>query len=421
MQPKRIILLAALIALVAKLYCAGMTTGTNDVIFFHGFGKRINQNGLAHTYKTVSIFNHTPLVGGYAALLQKLESDAQGTQNTDVRDLRVLPLMLRLPGIIADFLAVLVLLRLRARTGSPPWWALGIFALSPVAFMVSGFHGNVDSVLALLLLVAACMAVEKQPALCGLALGLACNVKVAPLLLAPVFLAWWWQRGKWLPFSLTAGVVTLVGWAPALLGAPKEFLGNVLGYQGYWGIWGLSYWLRASGAAVFEKVGFAELSGAQIIVMSVTKYLIIGSVLAVAWWRRKSDAPGLFTTLAWVWALFFVCATGIAPQYFVWLAPFLLVVTPRWFAAVTAAASVFMFVFYNVTSNVTTKEGKVTGGDPWAMPWEHPWNLSNSQNVHIAWWGPWQTLPWVVLIGCLAWLTMRIWKERVQNAGPSSA
>ncbi len=413
MQPKRIILLAALIALVAKLYCAGTTTGTNDTVFFYGFGKVINQHGLAYTYANYPIFNHTPLVGGYAALLQRIEPGSQ-------MKMELLPFLLRLPGIIADFLAVFVLLRIRTITGGPPWWAIGVFVLSPVAFMVSGFHGNVDSVLALLLLVAAWLALENKPALCGLALGLACNVKVAPLLLAPVFLAWWRERRAWRPFLLSAAVVTLAGWAPALLGAPREFLGNVLGYQGYWGIWGLSYWLRASGAPVFEKVGFAELSSAQLLVMGICKWGIIAGVLAIAWLRRKSAAPGLFTTLAWVWALFFVCATGVAPQYFVWLAPFLLVATPRWSAAVTAAASVFLFVFYNVTANVRTDRVRITGGDPWTPPWVKPWDLARSDNPHIALWGPWQTLPWIILVGCLVWLSMRVWKERAQKAGAGS-
>jgi hypothetical protein len=119
--------------------------------------------------------------------------------------------------------------------------------------------------------------------------------------------------------------------------------------------------------------------------------------------------------------LFFVCAAGVAPQYFVWLAPFLLVATPRWSAAVTAAASVFLFVFYNVTANVRTDRVQIVGGDPWTPPWVKPWDLARSDNPHIALWGPWQMLPWIVLIGCLAWLTMRVWKERTKEAGAGSA
>ena len=417
MRPNRIVLFAALVALAAKLFCAATTVGTNDTIFFYGFGKMINQHGLAWTYEHVSIFNHTPLVGAYAALLQGIEPGPQ-------MRMELLPFFLRLPGIIADFLSVFVLMRLRTKIGAPPWWAITLFALSPVAFMVSGFHGNVDSLLAFLLLTAAWMAVEKRPALCGLALGLACNVKVAPLLLCPVFFLWWIgreDRRAWRPFLLISSLVMLAGWLPALVGAPRAFLGNVLGYQGYWGIWGVSWCLKQTGADMFQKVGFEQLTAAQLAVMGVCKWLIIGATCALAWLRRKADARGLFVSLALVWVLFFVCAAGIAPQYFVWLAPFLLVAAPRWAAGVTAAASVFLFAFYNVTANVITDGTRIIGGSPWTPPWTKAWNLAVSQNPHIALWGPWQLLPWLALIACLVWLSREGWKVRAPATGAPSA
>ncbi len=417
MRPNRIVLIAALVALVAKLFCAAMTVGTTDTILFYGFGKVINEHGLAWIYGHFRIFNHTPLVGAYAALLQRIEPGPQ-------MRMELLPFFLRLPGIIADFLSVFVLMRLRTKFGGLPWWAITLFALSPVAFMVSGFHGNVDSLLAFLLLTAAWLAAEKKPALCGLVLGLACHVKVAPLLLCPVFFLWWWgreDRRAWRAFLLAASVVTLAGWSPALVGAPRAFLGNVLGYQGYWGIWGVSWCLKQTGAETFQKVGFEQLTAAQLAVMGVCKWIIIVATCALAWLRRKADARGLFVSLAWVWVLFFVCAAGIAPQYFVWLAPFLLVAAPRWAAAITAAASVFLFVFYNVTANVITDGTRILGGDPWASPRAHPWNLAKSDNPHIALWGPWQLLPWLALIACLVWLSREVWKVRAPAAGVLSA
>lgn len=406
MKQTVLILIAAVLALVAKLYCAATTIGTNDAVFFYGFGKVINRVGLERTYQLQSIFNHTPMVGTYAALLQRTEP---GTQLKPQR----YPFFLRLPGILGDFLSVLILLRIRKLSGVPPGWAIGLFALSPVAFMVSGFHGNVDSLLAMLILAAAWLALENKPLLCGIALGLACNVKVSPLLLTPVFFFWWRSRPGWRWFFYPASLVILAGWSPALINGETRdaFLQNVLGYQGYWGIWGISYWLRETGAAEFAKVGFEQLSESQKAIMSVTKFFIIGSTLAAAWRRRAVDGVGLFHTLAFVWAVFFVFATGVAPQYFVWIAPFLVVALPRWSALVTAAASVFLFVFYNVTANVRTNDLHVIDGDAWAMPWSHPWNLAVSKGPHLQLWGPWQTLPWLVLIGCLVVLSMQQWKD----------
>ncbi len=398
------ILLAAVLALAAKLYCAATTVGTNDAVFFYGFGKVINKYGLEYLYEKVNIFNHTPMIGGYTALLQSANP---------VQKFSAMPywFFLRLPGIVADFLSVLILLRIQKRTGTPPAWAIALFALSPVSFMVSGYHGNVDSVMAMFLLAAAWMGLEKRPLLSGLALGLACNVKVAALLLTPVFFFWWRERAGWQRFFYTACVVILAGWSPALMYAPQAFLSNVLGYQGYWGIWGISYELRATGLEAFAQTGFEKLTSAQQVIMAATKYLIIGSTLLAAWWRRKADGLGLFHTLAWVWAVFFVFATGVAPQYFVWMAPFLLLALPRWSAVVTAAAAMFLFVFYNVTANVRVDSAGHLSGDAWALPWAHPWMMSVSKDPHILLWGPWQALPWVAMIGALVWMTRAFWKR----------
>jgi hypothetical protein len=43
--------------------------------------------------------------------------------------------------------ALALLAKLREKTGRPSWWVLGLFAASPISFMVSGFHGNVDSLM----------------------------------------------------------------------------------------------------------------------------------------------------------------------------------------------------------------------------------------------------------------------------------
>ena len=396
MRPNFIVILAAIAAFFLKFWCASETIGTTDTLLFCQFGQIINDDGLVHTYRTSELFNHTPLVGTYAAFCDRVD-------RTEREQLRWLPLLIRLPGIIADFLAILVLFRIRTLTGRPPWWALGLFALSPVAFMVSGYHGNVDSVLALMLLVTAWMCVEKKPVLCGIALGLACQIKVIPLLLAPVFFAHWIPRKKWLHFAIAAGVVILIGWAPALGEARGVFLSRVLGYSGFWGAWGISYTLRTvSGLRAFSGIGMTNLSPEQNAVMACSKYLIISFVLLLAWQRRKADATGLIQTLSLVWAIFFVFATGVAPQYFVWLAPFVLLATPRWYAAITAAVSVFLVAFYSTIST----------GAPWTF---RPWVLGLSQNEYVPIWGPYLYLPWLTLIVYLVWL---VWLFRQPATDP---
>src|SRR5213079_1082776 len=95
------------------------------------------------------------------------------------------PFLLRLPGIIADFLVVLILLHWTKTSVRIPTWTLALFALSPVSFMVSGFHGNTDPVMVLFLICAVWMCLRNQSAWAGLFFALSCQIKIVPLLLLP--------------------------------------------------------------------------------------------------------------------------------------------------------------------------------------------------------------------------------------------
>jgi hypothetical protein len=93
---------------------------------------------------------------------------------------------------------------------------------------------------------------------------------------------------------------------------------------------------------------------------------------------------GVFSTLALSWAVFLALAPGFGVQYLVWIAPFLLVHSERWFAIYTAAASVALFIFYTAISK--------------GLPWYIGFNVGPTLNL----WRPWLLLPWSVLIAFLA-------------------
>lgn len=372
MNSRRFVELTALSALLAKLVCAALTSGTNDADAFYNFGRFIWERGLIAQYLATPEFNHTPLTGWFCAL-------AYGVGNGVGFNF-----VLRLPGILADFAIVRLLLRRHEQTGTPPLWTLALLALSPVNFMVSGFHGNVDPVLALLLVLAAIECERGRAAWCGLWLGVACNVKIIPLLVAPVFFFHWFARRDARTFFITAGAVILAGWAVPLLAIPQTFLRNVLGYSSNWGSWGVTYWLNQTALPAFAPAGFSGLTSAELAVMSALKLVIVIAALWLAWWRRALPVAEVWSTLALVWLVFFVFAPGIGAQYFVWLAPFLAIHSPRAFAAFTAAASVFLFVFYNT----------ISGGLPW---WR---GLSTAELLPR--WVAWSNVAWLTLVAILA-------------------
>lgn len=381
MNPRALVLLLAIAALAAKLYCAATTIGSSDVAFFYDYARTIHDHGLLAMYRKTPFFNHTPLVGwfseaAYALALQIAEPG---------KDKPLFVFYLRLPAIFADLFAVIALLWLREKTGRPAWWAMAIFAASPVAFMVSGYHGNVDSVMALGVLLAAVACATGRPALCGLCLGLSCNIKIIPLVLAPAFFFLWWHRGLAWRFAIPAVLTVLVGWSYPLLSIPGIFLKSVLGYGSIWGVWGITYLLRLTGHPALSKIVFDNPTPEQSHIMAGLKLVIVVAALVLAWRGRKTDGLAVFQTLALIWAIFFVFAPGFGAQYLAWLAPCFLVANERWYAALTATSSVALFVFYNA----------ISGG----MPWRQGFTVHSIASQ----WAPWLVLPWLTLVAFLIW------------------
>ncbi len=385
-RPEWLVLLVALLAAVAKLFCASTTSGTLDVVCFREFGRIISDEGLIALYQKLPIFNHTPLVGTFTSVL----FDATGGRDVPFR------LLLRLPGIAADVLSVLALLWLRRKTGRPAWWALGLFAASPVAFMISGYHGNVDSLVALGLLLTALTCFSNHAALCGLCWGLTCQVKIIPLLVAPVFFFFWWHRGQAGKFFAVGVATMLAGWAWPLLTIPGVFLQHVLDYNSMWGTWGISALIRLTGAAGLDGVRMAPPG---LGVSAIMKLAVAVGVCVLAWRRRAAEPLSLFTTLSLTWLIFFVFAPGFCVNYLIWLAPFVVVHSERSYAAVTAASSVALFAFYTVVSG--------------SLPWDKAYEGIKTSPL----WIPWLLLPWATMAICLAALRRDWWPGAGSVAG----
>ena len=377
------ILALALVALTLKLTIAYNTIGTNDAVFFYGFAKVLSQHSLEWTYQHSRYFNHPPLTAYYLRGIYFV------TEQRWCQDLGVhFPFLLRLPGIIADFLVVLVLLRITKTCLRIPTWALALFALSPVSLMVSGFHGNTDSVMVLPLVCAVWMSLQSRPMLAGLFFALSCQVKIVPLLLLPAFVLFWLSQGRVREFLIPAAITTALLWLEPLLNFPVLFAKNVLAYGSYWGMWGITYCLRLTGLPEFSRVSFFDLELAQTLVITVLKMTIVIAALVMAWQRRNARGLAFVETLALTWLMFFILAPGVCPQYLVWLAPFILVVSPSLYAALAISSSIFLFAFYNITA----------GGLPWSVAL-----AMDESSQH---WIVWSLLPWSTLIaGAVAvWL-----------------
>ena len=392
------IIALALVALTLKLAIAYNTIGTNDAVVFYGFAKVLSQHSLEWTYQHSRYFNHPPLTAYYLRGIYAL------TEQRWCQDIGIhFPFLLRLPGIIADFLVVVVLLRMSKTDLRIPTWALALFALSPVSLMVSGFHGNTDPVMVLLLVCAVWMCLRNRPALAGLFFALSCQVKIVPLLFLPAFVFFWLSQNRSREFLITGAITTCFLWWEPLLNFPVLFAKNVLAYGSYWGIWGITYLFRLTGLTEFSRLSFFDLEPAQNIVISLLKVMIVAAALWIAWRNRQARGPAFVQSLAYTWLVFFVFAPGVCPQYLIWLAPFILILSPTFYSCMLVASSAFLFAFYNITS----------GGLPWSVA------LSTDEVRER--WISWSLLPWIVLIiGPIA-LWRRAQMLRIVQTRPSGA
>jgi hypothetical protein len=178
-------------------------------------------------------------------------------------------------------------------------------------------------------------------------------------------------------------VSTLLFCAEPLLRSPVMFAKNVLSYGSFWGIWGLTYCLRMTGLQQFSKVSFFNLSGTQNAIIMILKVMVVVGILLLAWRRRKLAPPALFTSVAYAWLVFFVFSPGVAAQYLVWLAPFILLFSPTFYGFLTVGSTIFLFALYTISS----------GGFPWYFA--HASNKLNAISAH------WALVPWLTLAGGL--------------------
>jgi Gpi18-like mannosyltransferase len=376
-----IFIAAVSVGTILKTYCASTTYGTNDTGLFQLYGQALYEAGLEETYKASQHFNHTPALSIVLVGLYWLSKTFGWS----------FPLLLRLPGIAADVVTSLVLWRLVSKQMpahlSPVW--LCLFALNPVSFMVSGYHGNFDSVIAMFVFLAAYYSFRERIDLSSLFFALAVHVKVAPLILAPAFFFFWYGRGKGLRFLVATTCLLLSLWTVPLIQYPALLLQRVFGYGSYWGIWGITYWLRETGYPAFYLVSFYGLNAIQNAIMTFLKIVVAAGILVLAWKRARLGPASIFATLSYSFAIFFTFAPGVLLHYLAWPSCLTLLHARKWYLVLLTASSVFLFRCYTVINN--------------GLPWDKGLFTVQVLNQWIAW----SNIPWLAYLCFLGYFILK--------------
>lgn len=334
----RVILWAAAGAFLLKILLALFTTGTNDALTWEHDLARLNSAGFAELYRggvqynspdgkpyPAQAFIHPPAVLHLLRMLGKLQ------------ELSGLPLRfwLRTACAVADVMMLYLLLR-RA-----PGRALLLLACSPVSILISGFHGNTDPILALFAVAAVLLVEREHPLLAGIAFGIACGIKLVPLLFAPAIffhLPSLRHRAEWMAASAATWIALSL---PYIVEEPALILRTILGYTGATGLWGFSL--------IPALLGSAGATGA--LYASAARWIALVAAAAAPLLQRRRRS--LFCECGFITFAFLFLSPGFGLQYLAWTVPWTVRLEFRWMAAHHAAAGAFLLLVYVSASRST--------------------------------------------------------------------
>jgi hypothetical protein len=241
---------------------------------------------------------------------------------------------------MAAYLVWRLWLKQSAKTAA---WVFAGYALSLTQIEVSGFHGNTDCAYAGLSLLAFYLMQEKRsPGLAGLALAAALNVKILPLLMVPPLLVQCRSRKEFLRFSLGSSLA-IVPLLPFLLTVPGAVYRNMLAYNSQQLEWGLMTFLKY--ADDYPPLS-GELEGLMKAFVNGGRFLIVGSIAALAGLALFKSRRFAYHVGAGAWALFLVLTPGYGVQYAVSVVPLLFAADPRRGALYSFLAGAMLFFIY---------------------------------------------------------------------------
>lgn len=190
-----------------------------------------------------------------------------------------------------------------------------LYALAPVAILVSAWHGQIEPIAICLGLSALLLARGQRTVLAGLVLGLAIASKSWPAVFAPGVLLYFPWRCWWRVAAPTA--LVLAGWAlviPLVLNdSLKTGLTTILGYRSFSGTWG---WSGVLSDLNLTRPGYGGpgITSVQNIGTILTGLAILAVLVYFAYVRRR---PPQDITAAIILA-FLATTAGMGAQYLAW-------------------------------------------------------------------------------------------------------
>lgn len=336
----RLLCSVAAVAFVLKALLALFTVGTNDMSTWDHDLVKLRAAGFADLYKEGvqysspsgrpypnQPFIHPPAVLTGLRLLGALQS------------LTGLPFRfwLRIACGFADVgMLAMIWGMFPGLRGRAELWLL---AASPVSILISGFHGNTDPIMICFVVLTVFLMTKGQYFWAAAAFGLACSVKLVPLIYAPAImlcLPSFRTRARWI--AIAAGTWVALS-MPYLILQPLLIFKTVLGYGSVTGLWGFYFLTR-----LLQEAGFET---AHALYAPASKWLALTVVAALPCVLKSLRLfPSLFAQFGMITFLFLFLSPGFGLQYLAWTVPWVVVLGVWPMAAYYVVTGLFLVSVY---------------------------------------------------------------------------
>jgi hypothetical protein len=194
-------------------------------------------------------------------------------------------------------------------------WAW-IYALHPIALLVTAYHGQFDAIPVLLMLFAwfslQCL---RTWSLSAVFMGLAILSKTWPVIFLPLlmwrFTAGWRQRVLYVLISFLIPATATWAYVYLLQTDPQPMLQRALLHGGVAGYWGVS-----GGVALINRYSDNALLELYTLFVANGRYLLLATAVFIFWHTRRQDSLNALTTLL---VAILVVTPGMGLQWLFWL------------------------------------------------------------------------------------------------------
>lgn len=257
-------------------------------------------------------------------------------------------IVMKAPALLGDLLIVVALYMVCARMKeeSRAMKTAALYALSPVAILISAFHGNLMSLPVFLSFMAYAVLLfdeERHWRLSALLLGLAIGFRGYPALLLPFFfIKLRLSLREKIYYCLYCIVPVLISFIPFAILNYRALAESVMGYSGF-PDYGFVAIIRAFLSLKYHTLFFDITGDANAVLLRPTKILFFLAYLAILCLARRRR---LIDSVLAVFLAFYFIYGGVASQYLVWILPFALLAKDPFFRIYSLSATAALFFYY---------------------------------------------------------------------------